>query len=118
MEGEGKGEERGKERRRGEERGKERREGRRGEREGEKKERRGGDTTTYIILSHPYLGIEPLLVLIPKWRITHQQNIENYTWSRGEMESVFLNSLGHTIALSRIAHHMPTYLRASHKVLA
>ena len=68
------------------ERGKYRRGGRRGEREGEKKERRGegGDTTTYLILSHPYLGIEPLLVLIPKWRVTHQQNIENYTWSGSE----------------------------------
>ena len=63
-----------------EERGKERREGRREE----GKERRGGDTTTYLILSHPYLGIEPLLVLIPKWRVTHQQNIENYTWSGSE----------------------------------
>ena len=58
------------------ERGKEREEGRRErgkERGGERKGRDGeGDTTTYVILGHPYLGIEPLLVFVPKWRVTHQ----------------------------------------------
>ena len=43
------------------------------EREGKGRGREGGgDTTTYIILGHPYLGIEPLLVFVPKWRVTHQ----------------------------------------------
>ena len=70
--GEGEGE-RGRKKGEGEEeRGRKKGEGEEEGREEEGKRKGGGDTTTYIILGHPYLGIEPLLVFVPKWRVTHQ----------------------------------------------